>query len=277
MPDDKPSGVGETAVGAAMMRSDESARRDRLFDDPYAATFVAAVPDAFADGPEPGDPEIAALTDAFRAHVAIRTRFYDDYLRTACARGCQQVVVLAAGLDARAFRLHWPGGVRLFELDLPEVLSFKDGVLTALDATPVCTRITVSIDLREEWPVALADAGFDVTLPSAWMAEGLLAYLSDDEAVRLLTYVTALSSRNSQFALETSRIADDATLNHARDLPALDQIAMMWKGGMQEGAADWLEHRGWQVEQHDRAALSASYGRRAPDGSTGGFLTATRI
>src|SRR5919106_1775100 len=158
MPHDKPSGVGETAVGAAMMRSDESARRDRLFDDPYAAAFVAAVPDAFADGPEPGDPEIAALTDAFRAHVAIRTRFYDDYLRTACARGCQQVVVLAAGLDARAFRLNWPAGVRLFELDLPEVLAFKDGVLAELRATPRCTRITVSIDLRDEWPIALTDA-----------------------------------------------------------------------------------------------------------------------
>jgi methyltransferase (TIGR00027 family) len=274
--DDKLSGVGETAIGAAMMRAHESARTDRLFDDPYAVAFVSAVPDAFAEGPDPGDPEIAALADAFRTHIAIRTRFYDDYLRTACTHGCQQVVVLAAGLDARAFRLDWPDDVRLFELDLPEVLSFKDTVLAELHATPRCTRITVSIDLREEWPIALTDAGFDANLPSAWTAEGLLAYLSDDEAVRLLTYVSELSSPNSHLALETSRIADDATLSHARELPALDQIATMWRGGLQQGAADWLEQHGWQVERRYRASLSASYGRPAPDASTGGFLTATR-
>jgi O-methyltransferase involved in polyketide biosynthesis len=87
MTDDSLSGVGETAIGAAMMRADESARADRLFDDPYAAAFVAAVPDAFAEGPEPGDPEITALAEAFRAHMAVRTRFYDDYLRTACDKG----------------------------------------------------------------------------------------------------------------------------------------------------------------------------------------------
>jgi methyltransferase (TIGR00027 family) len=274
--DDSLSGVGETAIGAAMMRADESARADRLFDDPYAAAFVAAVPDAFAEGPEPDDPEIAALAEAFRAHIAVRTRFYDDYLRTACAQGCRQVVLLAAGLDTRAFRLDWPDGVRLFEIDLPEVLSFKDAVLTEQHATPRCARMTVSIDLREEWPVALTDAGFDVDLPSAWTAEGLLAYLSDDEAVRLLADVSDLSSPESHLALETARVVDDATLSHARDLPAFDQITTMWKGGLQQDAADWLEQHGWRVDKHDRKALSVSYRRPVADASTGGFLTATR-
>jgi methyltransferase (TIGR00027 family) len=275
MPDDKLSGVGETAIGAAMMRVDESARSDRLFEDSYAAAFVSAAPDAFTEGPDPRDPEIAVLADAFRTHMAIRTRFYDDYLRTACAQGCRQVVVLAAGLDARAFRLDWPEGVRLFELDLPEVLSFKDAVLTELHAMPCCTRITVGVDLREEWPIALTDADFD-DLPSAWTAEGLLAYLSDDEAARLLTHVSDLASPHSHLALETSSIADDATLSHARELPALHQIATMWKGGLEGGAADWLEQHAWRVERHDRAALAASYRRPAPDASTGGFLTAKR-
>jgi methyltransferase (TIGR00027 family) len=274
--DDSLSRVGETAIGAAMMRADESTRADRLFDDPYAAAFVAAVPDAFTEGPEPGDPEITAIVEAFRAHMAVRTRFYDDYLRTACDQRCQQVVLLAAGLDTRAFRLHWRDGVRFFEIDLPEVLSFKDVVLTEQHATPRCTRITVSIDLRDEWPMALIDAGFDVDLPSAWTAEGLLAYLSDDEAVRLLTCVSHLSSPDSHLALETARVADDATLSHARDLPALDQITTMWKGGLQQDATDWLEQHGWRVEKHDRQALSAAYGRPAADGSTGEFLTATR-
>lgn len=274
--DDMLFGVGETALGAAMMRADEGSRVDRLFDDPYASAFVAAVPDAFAEGPEPGDPEIAALADAFRAHIAVRTRFYDDYLSAACAQGCQQVVLLAAGLDARAFRLDWPHGVRLFEIDLPEVLSFKDAVLTEQRATPRCTRKTVSIDLREEWPTALTDAGFDGDLPSAWTAEGLLAYLSDDEAVRLLTCVSDLSRPDSHLALEAARVADDATLSHARDLPALDQIATMWKGGLHGDAADWLEQHGWRVDRHDRAALAAAHGRPAADTSAGGFITATR-
>jgi methyltransferase (TIGR00027 family) len=271
------SGVSKTALGAAMMRAEESARRDRLFDDPYASAFVAAAPEAFADGPDPGDPEVIALTDAFRSHIAVRTRFYDDFLAAACLEGCQQVVLLAAGLDSRAFRLEWPPAVRLFELDLPELLAFKHAVLADEGATPRCTRVTVSIDLRADWPAALVEAGFDTSRQTAWTAEGLLAYLTDADAARLLGQVGDLSGPRSQLALESARIADDSTLTEANALPALDQIATLWEGGLHQDAAGWLRDHGWRVEQHDRAALAERYRRPSADTSTGGFVTAVRL
>ncbi len=271
-----PSGVGETALGAAMMRAEESARADRLFDDPFAAAFVAAAPDAFADGPDPDDPAIAALTDAFRTNMALRTCFYDDYLRTACAQGCRQVVLVAAGLDTRAFRLDWPDGARIFELDLPEVLKFKDTVLADRDARARCTRTAVGIDLREDWPNELTKAGFDANVSTAWTAEGLLAYLSHDDAARLLTRITELSRPDSQLAVEAARLADDSTLTHAQAMPDLDQVSTLWKGGLNQDAAEWLRDRGWDVDEHDRATLAARYDRPISDTSTGGYLTAIR-
>jgi methyltransferase (TIGR00027 family) len=270
------SGVGETSLGAAMLRAEESARADRLFDDPYAAAFVAAAPDAFADGPDPGDPEIAALKDAFCAHMAVRTRFYDDYLLAASAHGCQQVVLLAAGLDARAFRLDWQPGVRLFELDLPQVLSFKDAVLADERAVPRCTRTAVSVDLTHDWMTPVIEAGFDANVPTAWTAEGLLAYLSDEDAVRLLIQVGDLSSPYSQLAVESARLADDSTLTQARALPALDQIATLWAGGLRQDAAHWLREHSWSVQELDRPTLAARYQRASADTSTGVFLTAER-
>ena len=156
-------GVSETALGAAEMRAEESLRADRLFDDPYAAAFVAAAPPLFPDLPSiADDPALAALKDAFVAEIAIRTRFYDDFLFAACAAGCRQVVILAAGLDTRAFRLDWPAGVRVFELDLPAVFSRSreaglDGGATTRAGIRASRRRD---DLREDWRAHLTDAGF---------------------------------------------------------------------------------------------------------------------
>jgi methyltransferase (TIGR00027 family) len=170
-------GVSETALGAAEMRSEESLRPERLFDDPYAAAFVAAAPPLFPDLPSiDDDPTMAALKEEFVTGIAIRTRFYDEYLLAACAVGCRQVVLLAAGLDTRAFRLNWPADLRLFEVDLPELFVFKERVLAQQGAAPRCSRTVVGIDLREDWPARLTDAGFDPNVPSVWTAEGLLPF-----------------------------------------------------------------------------------------------------
>ncbi|MER6798560.1 SAM-dependent methyltransferase, partial [Amycolatopsis mediterranei] len=176
--------VSRTAIGVAALRAYESRRPDRLFDDPYAAAFFeagrSALPGTSPEGPQAG------LGAMFYPQVVIRTRFYDDYLLGA---GCAQVVLLAAGLDTRAFRLAWPDGTRLFELDLPEVLAFKDEVLGRHGAEPACARVVVPADLREDWAAALREAGFDPAVPTAWLAEGLLMYLTPEEAERLLTTV----------------------------------------------------------------------------------------
>jgi len=145
-------GVSQTALGAAEMRAEESRRPERLFDDPFAQAFVAAAPPLFPGVPSVADD--AALTGLVAASVAgmaVRTRFYDEYLLAACADGFRQVVLLGAGLDTRAFRLDWPAGVRLFELDLPELCAFKEEVLAQEDARSRCSRQVVAVDVREDW------------------------------------------------------------------------------------------------------------------------------
>jgi methyltransferase (TIGR00027 family) len=136
-------GVAKTALGVARARARESRREDRLFGDPYAQAFVEAAPGVFPQEPATWQQRaalgpLAPLGAAFHAHAVIRTRFFDDYLAGAAGAGCRQVVLLAAGLDTRAFRLAWPAGVRLFEVDLPGVLAFKEPVLAACGAVPRC-------------------------------------------------------------------------------------------------------------------------------------------
>lgn len=270
-------GVSETALGAAEMRAEESLRADRLFDDPFAAAFVAAAPPLFPDLPSiDDDPALAALKEAFIAEIAIRTRFYDDYLSAACGAGCRQVVLLAAGLDTRAFRLDWPEGARVFELDLPGLFEFKERVLAQQGAAPRCARQVVGVDLREDWPARLVAVGFEAGAPTAWTAEGLLAYLSNDDVVRLFTAVGELSTKGSQLAFEYDEFAQDSTLSQVRAMPGMQEVASMWEGGMSEDPAAWLRRHDWQVRMPDRAMLAVSYGRSLSESATGGFLSAVR-
>jgi methyltransferase (TIGR00027 family) len=276
--DGSPGGVGETAIGAAMMRARESSRPDRLFDDPFAAALVEAAAPVFDDGPSSADdPSLAQLEAAFEVSVAVRTRFYDDFALAATAAGCRQVVLLGAGLDTRAFRLQWPTGLRLFELDLPEVLAFKERVLSQMRAEPRCMRSAVAVDLREDWPVALLGAGFKPTARSAWIAEGLVPYLADDDAQRLLVAIGSLSSRGSQLGLDQATIQDDSLLAQARAMPAMEEIASMWRGGLSGNAVGWLRRQGWQVETFNSASLRERYGRHTKRDPDDGFLAATRL
>ena len=269
-------GVSETALGAAEMRAEESHRPDRLFDDPLAAAFVAAAPPLFPDIPSiVDDADLAALIEASISAIAIRTRFYDDYLVEACAAGCRQVVILAAGLDARAFRLDWPAGTRVFELDLPNLFEFKESVLTQQAAMPNCVRRVVPVDLRDDWPAALTAGGFEPGEPCAWTAEGLLAYLSNDDAVRLLTTVGELSVTGSRLAFEYDDFVADSTLSQVRAMPGMREVASMWEGGLIDRPDEWLSWHGWQVRTAARAALAETYRRPLAD-VTGGFVTATR-
>jgi methyltransferase (TIGR00027 family) len=269
-------GVSETALGAAEMRAGESVRDDRLIDDPYAASFVAAAPPLFPDVPSRADDAaLAALVEASITGVAVRTRFFDDHLVAACAAGHRQVVLLAAGLDARAFRLDWPDGVRLFELDLPELFSFKERVLGAQNASPRCDRRVVPADLRADWPSRLRAAGFEPTRLTTWVAEGLLVYLSKVDAERLLTSVRDLSVSGSQLSFEYDIPDRGSTLDQAREIAGMEEVASMWLGGLGEDPAEWLRQHGWTVESISRATFVQRYGRSLLD-SAGGFVTAIR-
>jgi methyltransferase (TIGR00027 family) len=261
--------VSVTAVGVAALRAYESRRPDRLFDDPYAAAFHAAGSSLLPVAP--GEAPQGGLGALFAHQVAIRTRFYDDYL---LAAGCTQVVVLAAGLDARAFRLAWPPGVRLFELDLPEVLAFKNEVLAGQDAVPSCERVVVPADLRDDWAAALRAAGFDPGTPTAWLAEGLLVYLSREEAEKLLTTVTELSAPGSRVSFE-HRMAEtrNRLLRRAEATPGAERVTRLWHGGLGDRAPEWLRGHGWEPTVVSHAELAVKYDRPG-DETLDGFLTA---
>ena len=267
---DVPDGVGRTAIGMARVRAEESARPDRLFDDPYARAFVAAAPGALPGGAAAGsgDPMAGVVHSA-----VVRTRFFDDFLLDACGRGDRQVVLPAAGLDTRAFRLPWPAGVALFEIDQPAVLTFKEQVLAATDAVPRCHRVPVAADLRDDWPARLVTAGFRPAAPTAWLLEGLLIYLTADETTTLLRAVTELSAASSRLSCEVpageTRPAPPVT-------PRLAPFAEMWKGGLGRALPRWLAQHGWQVHTEDRDRLADAYGRPSPVPSDGGFITALR-
>lgn len=275
------AGVGKTALGVAAVRARESRRPDRLFHDPYAQAFVDAAPGALPDEPVTG-PDLAAmgamasLGAVFYAHGVLRTRFFDDYLLAATTAECAQVVLLAAGLDTRAYRLAWTAGVHLFEVDLPGVLNFKQRVLARQGAQPRCARVVVPADLRGDWPGALVSAGLRPAVPTAWLAEGLLVYLSAGEATGLLDSIGTLSPPGSQLAFEHGGMVDDSVLHRARAMPAMAEYTALWKGGLGDDAPALLTRRGWRVQTHDRVALAASLGRPDPDDSTGGLLTAKR-
>jgi methyltransferase (TIGR00027 family) len=266
------TGVSRTAIGVAWLRAKEQQRPDRLFDDPYADAFLRQAGQVIAR------ESIAAgrggaLGDVFSLHVVLRTRFYDDYL-LAAAESCRQVVILAAGLDARAFRLTWPEHTRVFELDLPDLLDFKDSVLAG--HTPRAERTVLAVDLREDWPTALVKAGFHADEPTAWLVEGLLLYLSSGEATRLLTAVTALSAPGSQLSCEHQTDCSDALLAKVAAIPTMRPVLAMWKGGLGKELAGWLNNAGWRVSTHNGGKLADSYGRDDAGAATISFLTAVR-
>ncbi|MFI9810218.1 SAM-dependent methyltransferase [Streptomyces sp. NPDC052301] len=258
------SAVSKTALAVARVRADESAAGNALFDDPYAEAFLAACGEP-ARLPRDWGP----LAVALRFQTVIRTRFYDDQLLQS---GCDQVVLLAAGLDTRAYRLSWPSGTRLYELDLPPVLEFKHRVLAAQSAGSRCDRTAVPADLLSTtWADRLVDAGFDPGRPAAWLVEGLLVYLTADEAGALLRTVGELSAPLSRLGLERGR-SGRTTL----DDPSVAHITSLWKGGLGAGTAEWLEGHCWDTEAHPLDTVAAHYGRPTANPSGTGFITAVR-
>src|SRR6202035_393416 len=169
------------------------------------------------------DPDAAAIFEYMQSYQGVRTHFFDAYFSTAVAAGIRQVVILASGLDSRAYRLDWPAGTTVFEIDQPKVLEYKAATLAAHGATPSADRHEVAIDLRQDWPAALIAEGFDPKAPTAWLAEGLLMYLPAEAQDRLFTQITELSAPGSRVAAETAANHSDERRQELRD--RLDRVA----------------------------------------------------
>ena len=198
--------VGSTALFVATARALEAQKPDPLAVDPYAELFCRAVGGPAADVLDGKEPDHPLKTDDFGEHFVnfqgARTRYFDEYFRRAADAGVRQVVILAAGLDSRAYRLDWPAATTIFELDRPQVLDFKREVLSGHGDQPRAERREIAVDLREDWPQALRDNGFDAAMPSAWIAEGLLIYLPASAQEQLFTGVDGLAGHGSHVAIE---------------------------------------------------------------------------
>ncbi len=267
------TGVGSTALFVAAARALEAQKPEPLAADPFAEVFCRAVGGPWAavlDGV--GDHPLR--TEDFGTHFVTyqgaRTRFFDDYFRRAAEAGVRQVVLLAAGLDSRAYRLDWPAGTTVFELDQPRVLEFKRQVLAGREAA--APRREVAVDLREDWPQALRDSGFRDDEPSAWIAEGLLIYLPAAAQQQLFAGIDALSCPGSRLALEEGRPMDrDAfTAKVAAAADADDMRGQWWQLVYNEQvapAAQWFSGRGWTATATALADYLRSVDREPPAGN----------
>ena len=274
--------VGATALSVAAARAVETATADPLIQDEFAYLLVSSAGQSWARLASPGLEWIGDDTHGRRAHrmacdyQAVRTHFFDGYFQAAVAAGIRQVVILAAGLDSRAYRLDWPVDTTVYEIDQPQVLTYKTGTLESAGAAPRATRRPVPVDLRDDWPAALSAAGFDATQPTAWLAEGLLPYLPAEAQDRLFDRLTALSAPDSQVAVEAFSLGSADT--ERRRSARRERWARMRRGlGLdinvetltyqeteRADAADWLTSHGWQVHAVDNLDEMARLGRPIP-------------
>ncbi|HEX7427755.1 MAG TPA: class I SAM-dependent methyltransferase [Mycobacterium sp.] len=263
---DLASSVGATATMVAAARAMATSIDGALISDPYAEPLVRAVGvDVFTRlvtgelTPADFDDDATTGMDRMVDNMAVRTKFFDDFFIDATAAGIRQVVILASGLDSRAYRLQWPSGTVVYEVDQPQVIEFKTQALADIGAEPSTDRRAVAIDLRFDWPLALRTAGFDPGQPTAWSAEGLLGYLPPDAQDRLLDNITALSAPGSRFATESAPNIDQDDLDKAME--RMQSTAERWRNhgfdldfanlvylGDRNEAATYLADHGWQVE-----------------------------
>lgn len=197
--------VGQTALFVAASRALEAQKPDPLAVDRHAEAFCRAAGSEWTtavDGTDPEHPLHTEFGEHFVNFQGARTKYFDEYFTRAIDAGVQQVVLVAAGLDSRAYRLPWVDGTVVYELDQPRVLQFKRDTMARLGETPTAERREVAIDLREDWPRALQEAGFDPSRPSAWIAEGLLIYLPATAQEQLFAGIDALAAPGSFVGIE---------------------------------------------------------------------------
>ena len=281
--------VGATALGVAAARAAETESANPLISDPFARVFLNAAgegmwnwfaaPDLPAEIVE-AEPDLQRRMQGMVDYMAARTSFFDQFFLEATRAGVHQVVILAAGLDSRAWRLPWPDGTTVYELDQPRVLEFKSATLRENGAQPRCNLVHVPVDLRHDWPSALRRAGFDPSAPSAWSAEGLLPFLPAAAQELLFERVQALSAGRSRIAVEAPGpdFLDEAaqnrqreTMQRVRDLMAkleperdLPDVQDLWYFEEREDVDAWLRRHGWDVTVTPAEELMAGYDRRPP-------------
>ena len=280
---DLASSVGATATAVAARRAMAAKGPNPLIDDPFAEPLVNAVGvDAFIRMMN-GEIEVAEDDSAFTPQrlsegMAVRTRFFDSFFLDAAGAGIRQAVILASGLDTRAYRLSWPAGTVLYEIDQPQVIEFKTRTLAELGATPTADRSAVGIDLRDDWPAALRNSGFDATQPTAWIAEGLLGYLPPEAQDRLFDNITALSAGGSRVGTGYVPNIRDRIEKRGGEISErwrrlglnLNWTDLVYPGERNDVVAYLTDH-GWRPTVHSTPELYAENGFEFPNDSMVAF------
>ena len=276
---DLASSVGATATMVAAARAMATTADNALINDPFAEPLVRAVGVDFFTRlvtgelrPEDLDSDSETVgMQRMTENMAVRTKFFDEFFLTATQAGIRQAVILASGLDSRAYRLAWPSGTTVYEIDQPDVIEFKTKTLAELGAEPTAKRRTVAMDLRYDWPSALIEEGFDPHQPTAWSAEGLLGYLPPDSQDRLLDTITELSAPSSRVAVESVPNIDPA--DHEKAIERMQAASARWRDhgfdldfaeliylGDRNEAASYLGDHGWQLIRNSVKELFAANG-----------------
>ncbi|UMB68759.1 class I SAM-dependent methyltransferase [Mycobacterium paraterrae] len=283
--------VGATALGVAAARAADTESSDPLISDPFARVFLDRVGHGVWDwygAPElpaavvEAEPDMPQRMQSLVSYFATRTKFFDTEFIDAANAGVRQAVILAAGLDARSWRLPWPDGAVVYELDQDRVLDFKLETLHEHGAEPKAHRVPVAVDLRQDWPTALRQAGFDPSEPSFWSIEGLLMYLPAAAQDRLFERIQELAAPGSriaveglgpEFAVPELRDVRRARMDRVRELMAeagspieVPKTDELWYFEEREDVSDWLRRHGWKVTATPSDELMASYGRPSPEG-----------
>jgi len=279
---DLASSVGATATMVAAARAIATKADHPVIDDRFAEPLVRAVGLDFFTLWAGGELAAADIDDDEStwklAHMpdamAARTRFFDLFFQDATRAGIRQAVILASGLDARAYRLAWPADMTVFEIDQPQVIEFKSTTLAGLGAAPTAELRTVAVDLRQDWPAALKDAGLHTGQPTAWIAEGLFGYLPPGAQDRLLDNITALSADGSRLACEA--VPDMSEVDHERAREMMRRVSAKWRDhgldlefadlgyeGERADVAAYLNNLGWRTAGTPMSQLLADNGLAA--------------
>lgn len=240
-----------TAYWTASVRAAEHARDDRLVDDPWAEALAGEV----------GAAWIATRTADWIVPIVLRTRYFDDCLkRVVTEENIHQVVLMAAGLDTRAYRLAWPEKTHLFELDQPAILDYKARILANAQAQPTCRRTAIGVDLASPWKAKLLEVGFDDEAPTAWLLEGFLFYLPNEVLAHILDTVIAFAAPGSWMGFD---IINSTMLTHPLTKGWIEMQAASgapWIGTLDDPGG-YLAARGWAASLTQAGQPDASYGR----------------
>jgi methyltransferase (TIGR00027 family) len=267
--------LGQTARWTAAVRAVENSREDRLFADPWADSLAG----------QEGRDWIEGRSMDSLAPMILRTRFFDDFLEHITRENqIDQIILVAAGLDTRAFRLSWPRHTKIYELDQASVLEEKEDILSSVDARSNCERRAVNVDLAGSWSDSLISAGFKPEQPSVWLLEGFLFYIPDETIIELFSKLSQLAVSGSWLGFD---IVNRISLTHPLTQPWVEMQAKggaPWIGSMDDPIG-FLTAQGWKATLTQAGQLDANHGRwpfpviptMMPDMPHNWFVTAEKV